>query len=201
MYEKNSDYLDTGKVEKMIKQNIIPDYSKIKDDFSSNNLAYIYVDTIEGCNVYLKNDEGVNFSQNQYFNLKFIEVNSKSDIVNAQCNTINKVNGQITCHINNNANNIYYISQDNTIKEEDKYIIISSSNKNSNNFNIKCVQNSKKSKKTLIIIILILGSIIFIGAISLIIFIIKKKGRKKESNYSYQKKQYNSGDKSNDFIF
>jgi len=188
---KNTDFLDTGKVKTYIEEKAIPDYSKIKQDNSNtNNIVYLYVNNINGCNIDLKSENSNDYFLNNNINIKFIESSNKQNSINADCSTLKEKDGIIPCTVKQNGNNSYYIDSE-PIKDNDKYIIISSADKDINTYKIEClINNKKKLSKALIIIIAVCSLLVVIIIIVVTIFIIKnKKGNGNSENEKHIKEK------------
>ena len=194
---KNTDFLDTGKVKSFIEEKSIPDYSKMKQDNSNiNNIEYLYINNINGCNVELKSGNSNDDILNNNINITFIEKSNKLIEVSAICSILEEKNGVIPCKINQNVNNTFYINSD-PINDNDKYIIISSSNKDINTYKIECLINirEKKIPKTLIIIISACSLFAFILITVVTLCIIKiKKNNNENQKYEVQKPIENKPD-------
>ena len=201
---KNTNFLDTGKVKSYIEEKSIPDYSKIKQDDSNINIAYLYINNINGCVIELKSENESYYNLNNVISIRLIESSSKLSEVSAGCSTWEQKDGVISCKINQDTSNTYYINSE-PINDKDKYIIVSSSNKDISNYKIECLintNNKKKMSKTLIKVIIICPLFAIIIIAFIVRWIIKNKKRNNENqNNKGEKQDRNRNDSSKDIIF
>ena len=155
-FDKTSELINTGKVKKLIGEKKIPDCSLI----NSGDIVTLKMDKIKDCEINLKSNQTVSFSDNQ-FNLELMEYDNKENIISAECDTKKNDIEDIQCTINDKVTKTYSLKEK-IIPLSDKYIAISTGKEK---FNISC-QNKTDFQKILIIIGLIPAAIILISIIS-----------------------------------
>ena len=117
------------------------DFSEISKKKDYNIKIYKVESITKGCDFNIRIDQKISTKNYNYnFSLIFEEINNNKNSINANCTLSSKNNNEITCHLNKEVNNAYYLKDYIYYDNNELYTIIP--NNKSSFYSLFCKENN-----------------------------------------------------------